>query len=110
MRAGSGLQAPYFTIRAIRRASFSNIRQYSISEKFLERLPIMDFPAVQKIFCVALRESGMVEQDFGFRALLHEIEPDNRIDARLPIRHAPALDDAFVRHEFEMTTDDASAE
>jgi hypothetical protein len=37
----------------------------------------MDFPAVQKIFRVALGESGMVEQDFGFRALVYEIESDN---------------------------------
>src|SRR5579864_1604834 len=52
----------------------------------------------------------MLEQGFRFRALFQEIESDDRIDARLPVGHAPSLNDTFVRNEFEMSADDAPAE
>lgn len=65
---------------------------------------------MQEIFRVALRESSMSKQEFGFRALFREIESDDREDARLPVGYTPGLNDSFVRNELEMPTDDASAE
>ena len=70
----------------------------------------MEFPTVQEVFCVALREAGVSKPDLCFWTLFGEIESDNLIHAGIPVGHAPGLNDAFVRNQLEMAADDAPAE
>ena len=69
---------------------------------------------MQEIFRVALGESGVSKQGFGFgplfRAMFGEIKSDDRKNSRIPVGHAPGLDDAFAGNEFEMPADDTSSE
>ena len=74
----------------------------------------MNLPAMQEIFRVALGESGVSKQGFGFgplfRTMFGEIKSDDRKNSRIPVGHAPGLDDAFVRNELEMPANDAFSE
>ena len=52
-----------------------------VNQEFLERIPIVRFPARCETLRVAFREAGMIKYDFGFAALFHEFELHNRVDA-----------------------------
>ena len=65
---------------------------------------------MQEIFRVALGKPGVSKEELDFRALFLEIKSDDRENSRIPVGHAPGLNDAFVRNEFEMPADDTSAE
>src|ERR1700675_585716 len=82
----------------------------ALSQQFLERFPIMGFPARRQVLRRALREAGMVEDDLGPGALLDELKPGNREDTRIPTARAPRLHDAHVPHEFDVPPGDIPAE
>ena len=52
----------------------------------------------------------MFEDDLGPRSLLHEREVGNRVEARVPAARSPGLDDSLVRHKFNLTPGDVTAE
>src|ERR1700677_2094440 len=52
----------------------------------------------------------MVKYDLGSGALLHELEPRNRIDARIPAPRSPGLHDSFVRRKFHLSSHNVPAE
>src|SRR5207248_902534 len=92
--------------------SFSQNRS---SEKFFERLPIVEFPSAEQVLGIAVGESGMVKENFRFGAFrfgsrVYQVESYNRENSGLPISDAPGLNDSFVGHKFQVPTDDAAAE
>ena len=93
-----------------RRGSDSRVPPRNLRQEFSERLPIMSFPSRSQDFRLAFRKAGMVKYDFGSGALLHELEPRNRIDARSPAARSPGLHDALVRHKFDVSSRDVPAE
>jgi len=82
----------------------------NLSQEFLERLPIVRFPSCRQVFRRAFRKARMVKYDLGPGALLHELELHNRIDARILAARSPGLHDSLVRHKFDMSSRDVSAE
>jgi hypothetical protein len=79
-------------------------------QDFCERLPIVPFPSCRQMFRLPLRETGMVEDDLGTRALFDEFKSRNRVKARTPIYDAPGLNDSFVWHECDMSSHNMSSE
>jgi len=62
------------------------------------------------VFRFALGEAGMVKDDFRPGALLHELEPRDRVHTRIPVDHSPALHDSLARQEFEVPSHDMPGE
>src|ERR1700675_3219499 len=82
----------------------------ALSQQFLERLPIMGFPARRQVLRRALREAGMVKDDLGSSPLLDELEPGNREDTRIPATRTPGLDDSHSGNEFDVPPGDIPPE
>ena len=70
----------------------------------------MCLPSRRESFRVALGKAGMVKDDLGSSALLDELEFRNRVSTRSPVGHSPGLDDARVRHKFDVSSQDNAAE
>src|ERR1700726_4394930 len=86
------------------------LNRLELSQEFRERLPVVCFPSRRESFRVALGKAGMVKDDFGPGALLQELESRNRVNTRSPVSHSPGLDDARVRHKFDVSPEDNAAE
>src|SRR5258708_20031915 len=95
-------------MRVSRHRSVRVIQKYLDGEKFIEWLPIMQLPSIQEVFRVFLGKSGVSKHQFGARALFREIKPNNGENSGIPVGYPPGLNDAFVRNEFEMASNDAS--
>src|SRR5947209_2235387 len=52
----------------------------------------------------------MVKYDLGPGALLYEFEFRNRVDTRCPLARSPRLHDSLVRHKFDVSPRDVTAE
>src|ERR1700686_5324914 len=52
----------------------------------------------------------MVEDDLGSSAFLGELEFHDRVSTWSPVAHSPGLDDARVRHQFEVSSHNDAAE
>src|SRR5580693_1305076 len=76
----------------------------ALRQEFVKRLPIVRFPSRSQDLRFAVRKARMVEYDPGPRALLHQFEPRNRIDARSPAAGSPGLHDSLARHKFDLSS------
>jgi hypothetical protein len=83
---------------------------HDLSQEFRERLPVMCLPSRRESFRGALGKAGMVKDDLGFSALLDELEFRDRVSTWIPVAHSPGLDDARVRHKFDVSPHDNAAE
>src|ERR1700733_349645 len=77
---------------------------WRLRQEFLDRLPIVRFPSRSQAFRFAFWKTRMVKYDLGPRALLHKLEPRNRIDARSPAARSPGLHDSLVRHKLDVSS------
>src|ERR1700687_1196107 len=81
-----------------------------LSQRLLERLPIVRFPSRRQVFPLALGKARMVKHDHSSGALFHELELRNRVDAWFPATRSPGLDDSLVRHQIDVPSHDIAAE
>jgi hypothetical protein len=57
----------------------------------------------------SLQKASMVKDNFGAGALLGELEPHNRVDARIPVDDTPSLHNSLVRHKLDVSSYDMPA-
>src|SRR5580700_6093402 len=74
----------------------------ALPQEFVNRLPIVRFPSRSQDLRFAVRKARLVKYDLGPRALLHQLEPRNRIDARSPAAGSPGLHDSLPQHKFDL--------
>ena len=78
--------------------------EWALRQEFVNRLPIVRFPSRSQDLRFAVRKARMVKYDLGPRALLHKLEPRNRIDARSPAARSPGLHDSLAWHKFDLSS------
>src|SRR5437870_13669731 len=85
-------------------------RSPRLTQEFLQRLPIINLPALRKVFRIALGKSSMVKHYLCPRALFYQLKSRNRVISRIPATRSPSLDDSLVRHKFHLPSRDVPAE
>src|SRR5882724_7376755 len=81
----------------------------SLSQEFLQRLPIIHFPSRGQMVRVALGKPCVVKHDLGPGALFHKRKLRNGISAGIPAARSPHLDDSFVWYQLDLPSRDISA-
>src|SRR5262249_31388173 len=84
-------------------------RLLNLNQIFLQRLPVVPFPPVREMLAFALRETSVVKDNFGVGTLLGELELHYRVNAWIPVSHAPSLDNTLVRHKLDLSSYDMPA-
>src|SRR5215472_10495721 len=107
LRVRSG--APLHASRTRRNRDNHLFAGLTLSEIFLEWLPIVGPPTFSEVRSLSLRETGMVKNNFGSRALFDKLESRNRVLTRPPAGRAPCLDNPFVWNELEVASHDVAA-
>src|SRR2546429_8353125 len=85
-------------------------RSPRLTQEFLQRLPIINLPALRKVFRIALGKSSMLKHYPCPRALFYQLKSRNRVISWIPSTCSPRLDDSFVRHKFQLSSRDVPAE
>jgi len=68
------------------------------------------FPPVGEVLPSTFGKARVVENEFGFGALLRELELRNRVDTRIPADHTPSLNNSLAGRKLDMSSDDMPAE
>src|SRR5437879_10989482 len=68
----------------------------------------MGFPTGEQVFGLPFGETGVVKNEFRFRALFFELESGDGIVPRGPTIRAPRLHDPFVGGQLDMATGNAA--
>src|SRR5258708_5851203 len=70
----------------------------------------MESPPFRQVRTQSLGKAGVIEHDSGSVSLLFQLKPGDGVHSRLPVGHAPGLDDSLGRHQIDLPSDNVSAE